>query len=202
MQRGGKAALGGSYDTVNAVLDYAPQPWIRHIARRVSFWGGNKGVSEIGSWVYAVQTGAIAEPRSVGQRFGEEVRDALNWQKRYGQKGLRGPLCLRTMHQRGVHNFCVVCVRKATPRGATKAESEEVEKSPRSLGAARRHSEGYMRWLIRSRLYQGLTRQALNDETRWGKLSKGRPRGLDPMDAVLILAKAKLVLSRPKFFPL
>ena len=211
--KGGRAKLTRSYDRVNSVLHYAPQPWLRHVARRVTLGGGNSSVGEIGTWIYvaystcvkgiyAGQTGAIGEPRAIIDRFGEEIRDSAAWEKLYGKKGVRGPLYLRTMHQMGTHNFSVVCIRAVTPREATKAENTEIQLSPRSLNTTKRPRKGYMRWLIRSRLWEGMTNSALRDEKTWERLSTGRPRRLNPMDAITILARARTVLSKPKFLPL
>ena len=148
---------------------------------------------------YWGQTGAKTEPRSVSDRFYEEVRDALNWYKLYGSKGIRGPPYIHTMYHIGVEGWVIIPLYKVHPMQADNAEMHLIRTEPHCLNVVRTARRQYMRHLVRSRLYRHITDTALADPKRWEQLIHAKRISLEPTDCLKLLGLAEKAMDPVKY---
>ena len=125
-------ALMQSYQRTNAIMPYAPHTHLRRLCKVID----RSCASELdmpGQWVYMVwtvldprpyfgQCGALGGPKTVIQRFSEEVTAARSCTIVYGNKRRRVPLFIYLLRKLGTHAFSVVPVRRTTVSSTDRVE--------------------------------------------------------------------------------
>ena len=71
-----------------------------------------------------------------------------------------------------------------------------------NLNTIKKQPRQYMRWLVRSRLHRGLPKGVLEDKEAWEGLIHRKRNTLDPLDTIVILARAKGALRHEQYEPL
>ena len=165
------------YDTHPAYMaGYTPHTHLRRLCKLID-WSSASKLDMPGQWVYMVwtvsdprpyfgQCGAIGGPKTVIQRFTEQVTAAQSCTVVYGNKRRLVPLFIYLLRKLGTHAFWVVPVRRTTVSNTDHVEIWHIRNSVPNMNTNHTKRGQYYPWLARGNIRKCLPPTDIQSESR------------------------------------
>ena len=202
-------ALMQSYQRTNAIMPYAPHTHLRRLCKLIH-WSSASKLDMPGQWVYMVwtvldprpyfgQCGAIGGPKTVIQRFSEEVTAARSCTVVYGNKRRRVPLFIYLLRKLSTNAFFVVPARRTTVSNTDHVEIWHIRHSVPIMNTNHTKRGQYYRWLARGNIRKCLPPTDIHSESRWKHYMNVNRVVMEPLDALRMLVVARKGLTAGKY---